>query len=106
MDDGEAADSGRFYRLHRDRLTESGLPPIAITNGPALSPDGTLLYHTDPLGKRIWRTRIAADGPLQDTALFVEIEDGGGYHAGPTRVCEVWNEDGEGRRGIEGLAQG
>src|SRR3546814_8500232 len=50
--------------------------------------DGTLLYHTDTLGKRIWRTRIAADGTLHDTALFVEIEDGAGYPDGPTVDAE------------------
>ncbi|WP_242127886.1 SMP-30/gluconolactonase/LRE family protein [Sphingobium sp. Sx8-8] len=83
MDDAETADSGRFYRLHKGTMTESGLPPVSITNGPALSPDGTLLYHTDTLGKRIWRTRIGADGALSDTCLFVEIEDGAGYPDGP-----------------------
>lgn len=83
MDDVEEADSGRFYRLHKGVVRESGLPPVSITNGPALSPDGKLLYHTDTLGKRIWRTRIAEDGALHDTSLFVEIEDGAGYPDGP-----------------------
>lgn len=88
MDDGEEADEGRFYRLYQGRLTESGLPPVSITNGPAVSPDGTLLYHTDTLGKRIWRTRIAADGTLHDTAAFVDIEEGAGYPDGPTIDAE------------------
>ena len=88
MDDGQEVDSGRFYRLHRGQLVESGLPPVSISNGPALSPDGTLLYHTDTLGRRTWRTRIAADGTLHDTTLFVEIEEGGGYPDGPTVDAE------------------
>lgn len=88
MDDGEEADSGLFYRLYRGELVESGLPAVSITNGPALSPDGSLLYHTDTLGKRIWRTRIGADGTLSDTAPFVEIEDGAGYPDGPTVDAE------------------
>lgn len=88
MDDGEADDSGRFYRLHKGTVLESGLPPVSITNGPALSPDGTLLYHTDTLGKRIWQTRIGADGRLSGTSLFARIEDGAGYPDGPTVDAE------------------
>jgi Gluconolactonase len=88
MDDGEQADSGHFYRLHRGRIVENGLPPVSITNGPAVSPDGTLLYYTDTLGKRIWRSRIGDDGALHDRRLFVEIEDGAGYPDGPTVDAE------------------
>lgn len=88
MDDGENADTGHVYRLYRGKLVESGLAPVSITNGPALSPDGTLLYHTDTLGKRIWRTRIGTDGALSDTRLFAEIEDGAGYPDGPTVDAE------------------
>ncbi|WP_313808595.1 SMP-30/gluconolactonase/LRE family protein [Sphingobium sp.] len=88
MDDGEEADSGYFYRLHRGQLVESGLPAVSITNGPAVSPDGSLLYHTDTLGRQIWRTCIGADGALHDTALFAEIEDGAGYPDGPTVDAE------------------
>ncbi|KKW90993.1 SMP-30/gluconolactonase/LRE family protein [Sphingobium chungbukense] len=88
MDDAEEADSGRFYRLHKGVLVESGLARVSITNGPALSPHGRSLYHTDTLGKRIWRTRIADDGALHDTSLFVEIEEGAGYPDGPTVDAE------------------
>jgi sugar lactone lactonase YvrE len=88
MDDEEVADSGHFYRLHKGILTESSLPPVSITNGPALSPDGSLLYHTDTLGKKIWQTRIGGDGALSGTILFAEIEDGAGYPDGPTVDAE------------------
>lgn len=92
MDDGEEQDSGRFYRLHKGLCADAGLPPVSITNGPALSPDGRILYHTDTLGKKIWRTTLAEDGGVVDTTLFAEIEDGAGYPDGPTVDAEgcVW----------------
>ena len=88
MDDAEEATSGHFHRLHRGICTETGLPPVSITNGPALSPDGTILYHTDTLGKRIWRTDVTADGSVGNTRLFTRIEDGAGYPDGPTIDAE------------------
>lgn len=92
MDDAEDATSGHFHRLHRGTCTETGLPPVTITNGPALSPDGATLYHTDTLGKRIWRTDLTADGMVGNTSLFARIEEGAGYPDGPTVDAEgcVW----------------
>ncbi|HEX7858656.1 MAG TPA: SMP-30/gluconolactonase/LRE family protein [Sphingobium sp.] len=84
MDDAESADSGLFYRLHRGVCVDAGIPPMCITNGPAVSPDGSLFYHVDTLGRTIWRSRIEADGALHDTTLFTAIEEGAGYPDGPT----------------------
>lgn len=91
MDDAEEDASGRFYRFHQGECRDSGLPPVSITNGPAASPDGRILYHTDTLGKRIWRTEIDG-GAIGETRLFAEIEDGDGYPDGPTVDAEgcVW----------------
>jgi xylono-1,5-lactonase len=47
MDDGEGADTGRIYKLNGGLVIDSGLPPVCITNGPAISPNGKVLYHTD-----------------------------------------------------------
>lgn len=88
MDDAEQAESGHFYRIHDGVCADTTLPPVAITNGPALSPDGRTLYHTDTLGKRIWRTTLDDAGAVQDTSLFVQIEDGAGYPDGPTIDAE------------------
>lgn len=84
MDDAESAVTGNFYRVDRDGCRLAELPPVSITNGPALSPDGRILYHTDTLGKRIWRTAVVEAGRIGDTTLFAEIEDGAGYPDGPT----------------------
>lgn len=82
MDDGEAAPSGRLYRLDRDGLApmDSG---YVITNGPAFSPDGRILYHTDTLTRRIYAFDMGPDGALTNKRLFAEIEEGAGYPDGP-----------------------
>lgn len=88
MDDAEAQASGYFYRCHQGRCVETGLPAVSITNGPAFSPDGSILYHTDTLGKRIWRTDVASDGSVGNTTLFARIEEDAGYPDGPTVDAE------------------
>lgn len=82
MDDAEAAETGRIYRLDAQGCADTGLPPVSITNGPAFSPDGRTLYHHDTLGRRIWASSVA-DGVVTQTRLFAEIEDGAGYPDGP-----------------------
>ena len=83
MDDGEAADTGRFYRFERGTIADAGLPPVSITNGPALSPDGRRLYHTDTLGKVIHVCDVAEDGTLSNSRPFVRFGPDEGYPDGP-----------------------
>ncbi len=88
MDDDEAEATGHFYRLYRGQLTNSGLPPFSITNGPAFSPDGRILYHTDTLGRAIWQCAVDVTGAVGEPQLFASIEDGAGYPDGPTIDAE------------------
>jgi sugar lactone lactonase YvrE len=92
MDDGEAAVTGRFYRFDRGTVSDTGLAPVAITNGPALSPDGRLLYHTDTLGQVIHVSEVGGDGMLGPAREFVRFEQGEGYPDGPVVDSEgcVW----------------
>lgn len=89
MDDAEGADSGHIYRADAAGIARvaSG---IAITNGPAVSPDGTLLYHNDTLGGTVFVSRIGADGALHDTRVFATIDEG--HPDGPVVDSEggVW----------------
>jgi sugar lactone lactonase YvrE len=91
MDDGESAPTGMLYRFHRDSLApmDSG---YVITNGPAFSPLGDVLYHTDTLARRIYAFDLGRHGALSNKRLFVEIEEGAGYPDGPTVDSEgcVW----------------
>ena len=72
MDDGESAHSGALYRLDARGLARMDEGYI-ITNGPAASPDGTVLYHTDTLGRRTWAFDLAADGSLSGKRLFAQF---------------------------------
>ena len=53
-----------------------------VTNGPAFSPDGRTLYHSDSGNRRVFARDIAADGSLSENRLFVEIAEGDGYPDG------------------------
>ena len=81
MDDGERAATGRLYRLEKSALAvmDEG---YVITNGPAFSPDGRTLYHTDTLQKIIYAFDLGEDGALGNRRIFVRIEDGAGYPDG------------------------
>lgn len=82
MDDAEAADTGRFYRYSGGILSDSGLPPVSITNGPAFCPAGRMMYHTDTLGRCIHVSRMQEGMPC-DTRVFARIEGDDGYPDGP-----------------------
>lgn len=76
MDDAEADPTGCLYRFDGSavRTMDEG---YIITNGPAISPDGRTLYHTDTLDKRVYAFDLAPDGSLSNKRTFVEIVDGG-----------------------------
>ncbi len=80
MDDGETDASGRLYRFADGAIADSGLPPVCITNGPAIG--GDRLYHTDTVGRTIWRATIHDDGSLGRPERFVTIEEGAGHPDG------------------------
>ncbi|ODP38700.1 SMP-30/gluconolactonase/LRE family protein [Sphingomonas turrisvirgatae] len=92
MDDAEEASTGRIWRLDEDRRCAAVSEPVAISNGPAFSPDGRTIYHVDTLGGTIYAASVAADGTLTDTRIFARIAPADGYPDGPTVDAEgcVW----------------
>ncbi len=92
MDDAELAPTGRLYRFGAAGAADSGLPPVTITNGPAFSSDGTILYHVDTLGRTVWQVPLAGGEIAGAPTLFARIEDGAGYPDGLTVDAEgcVW----------------
>jgi xylono-1,5-lactonase len=82
MDDGEEADSGRLYLFDRGAVRDSGLPPVCITNGPAITADGRTLFHTDTLGRVIHRVALNDDGSVGATSLFATIDEADGWPDG------------------------
>ena len=84
MDDSEQAKSGAFFRFEGGRVTPTGIADIAITNGPAVSPDGRTLYYVDTRAGLISACDIADDGTLGDRRPFVRIAPDEGFPDGPT----------------------
>jgi len=84
MDNGERAKSGAFYCFHEGKLTRTQLDGIAITNGPAISPDGKLLYFVDTLKGTIGVADIRDNGTLDEPRPLIRIDPNQGYPDGPT----------------------
>jgi sugar lactone lactonase YvrE len=92
MDNGEQGKSGSFYRFEGGSVIATGLSGIAITNGPALSPDGRILYWVDTLGRTVEACDVADDGTLGPSRPFVTIDPADGTPDGPSIDSEgcVW----------------
>jgi sugar lactone lactonase YvrE len=100
MDDGEGADSGRLYVLDGGEVRDTGLPPVTITNGPAIAPDGRTLYHTDTLGRVIHAVTVNDDGTLGTPRIFAKIDPADGWPDGSVVDAEghIWTGLWEGWR--------
>jgi len=87
MDDGEAAETGGLFVLAGGAIRDTGLPRVAITNGPAIAPDGRTLYHTDTLGRVIHAVPVNDDGTLGSPSVFATIDAADGHPDGA--VCDA-----------------
>jgi sugar lactone lactonase YvrE len=92
MDNGEKAKSGAFYCFADGEVRHTGLDGIAITNGPAVSPDGRILYFVDTLKGTIEAADIRGDGSLGERRFFAKINPKDGHPDGPTIASDgsVW----------------
>jgi len=92
MDNGEKAKTGAFYCFADGKLTRTPIDNIEITNGPAVSPDGRLLYVVDTLKGTMDRVEIHDDGTPGAPESFVKIDPKDGHPDGPTIDSEgcVW----------------
>lgn len=88
MHDPEADLTGVLYRLGPTGAPEAMDRGYCITNGPALSPDGRVLYHTDTLERVIYAFDLSADGGVERRREFVRIERPGAYPDGPVVDAE------------------
>ena len=88
MDNDEVNPSGRFYRLADGLVHDAGLPPVTITNGPAVSPDGETLYTVDTLGRTIDCYSIGADGAVTGKRRFLSVDPALGYPDGISTDAE------------------
>lgn len=81
MDDEENQASGAVHCLDRGTIRTSDWQAV-VTNGPAVSCGGDVLYHVDSGQRTIWRIAMT-DGSLAPSGeVFVRIDEADGYPDG------------------------
>jgi D-xylonolactonase len=81
MDDSESKPTGSIWCLDRGTLHPTTISAV-VTNGPATSGDGRVLYHVDSGNRTIWRCAIG-DGPaLGPSEVFVQLTEADGHPDG------------------------
>lgn len=88
MDDTERASNGSLYRLNSARAFVKRDEGYAVTNGPAFSPAGNIMYHTDSARRTIYRFALAPDGSLGERSEFLHFTGAEGYPDGMTVDAE------------------
>ncbi|AMK21880.1 MULTISPECIES: SMP-30/gluconolactonase/LRE family protein [unclassified Sphingobium] len=84
MDMAEERDVGALYRLDPDgnwAVMDSG---YRVPNGPAFSPCGQWLYHSDTARRQMYRFARTAEGGLTDRQPFIRFAEEDGYPDGMT----------------------
>lgn len=83
---------GQLTCLHPDGRIEVVERNLHIANGPAISPDGTVMLHTDSLLRSIYCYRLSADGQLHNKNLWKTFAPEDGEPDGMTFDAEghVW----------------
>ncbi len=82
MDDNEEEPSGALYQLNDSGCIRRD-PGYVVTNGPAESPDGSVLYHTDTLAGMIYAFDRTRTGSLSNKRVFTRFAPGSGFPDGP-----------------------
>jgi sugar lactone lactonase YvrE len=100
MDNGEQAATGALYRFDGAAAPQQADTGYIITNGPATSPDGRTLYHTDTRGRRTYAFDLAPDGSVSGKREFASFHDAPGHPDGMAVDAEgcVWIAVFRGRR--------
>jgi sugar lactone lactonase YvrE len=84
MDDEERCDSGTLYRVDSDLSIAAVDGQYRVTNGPAFSPDGTIMYHNDSARQVTFKFEIDADGTPRGRHVFLQFGKGEGFPDGMT----------------------
>lgn len=81
MDNSERQPTGSIWCLDRGTLHQSDSRAV-ITNGPAISTDGTTLYHVNSGERVIWRCTIGDSPYLGAGEVFVQLGNDDGLPDG------------------------
>ncbi|MGN6085381.1 SMP-30/gluconolactonase/LRE family protein [Trinickia sp.] len=74
MHDDETEPTGAIYRVDEEGRIERRDDGYDIANGPAMSPDGRTLYHTDTRGQTIYASDVDERGGLSNKRAFVKVQ--------------------------------
>src|SRR6185369_15515743 len=88
MDDREKGSAGALYRIDPDRTCTAIDGGYGITNGPAFSPDGARMYHSDTLRQVTYAFDLDAAGEATNRRVFVQFGAGDGHPDGMTVDAE------------------
>lgn len=75
--------SGSLYRLDADRTVTVADTGYTVANGPAISPDGRWLYHTDTVLGLVYRFALDEQG-IRDREVFIRFQPDWGSPDGMT----------------------
>ena len=81
MDDDETRPTGTVWCLDRGVLHHAGGEAV-VTNGPAISGDGCVLYHVDSGARTIWRHVLGPEPVLGPGEVFLRLGHGEGFPDG------------------------
>jgi sugar lactone lactonase YvrE len=92
MDDSQRRASGALYRVDANRTINRVDDDYRIANGPAFSPDGRTMYHSDTGRNVTYIFDLAADGEATNRRVWLRHDPTGGHPDGMTvdREGAVW----------------
>lgn len=80
--------TGNLHRIAPDGTVEIADGPYTIANGPAISPDGRWLFHTDTKLRETYRFPLHDDGTLGRKELWLRFDEAWGTPDGMTFDAE------------------
>ncbi|WP_010219455.1 SMP-30/gluconolactonase/LRE family protein [Sphingomonas sp. PAMC 26621] len=83
-----AQPTGALYRIDQQGTVTRVDDGYRIANGPAITPDGRTLFHTDSAVRTVYRFVVDADGGLGPRETFIAFEAGWGDPDGMTLDAE------------------
>jgi len=89
MDDTERDSTGALYRIDPDYCWARIDEGYKVTNGPAFSPSGDLMYHNDSARQITYVFDLDRDGTATNRRIFATYGADEGYPDGMTVDCEA-----------------
>jgi sugar lactone lactonase YvrE len=89
MDDTEKDATGTLYRIEPDFRCTAIDEGYKVTNGPAFSPGGELMYHNDSARQVTYAFDLDRDGNASNRRVFATYGEGDGYPDGMTVDSEA-----------------